>query len=190
MAVSGARYCPSMPKSGAGDHEEKVLRVASPVLGQLVDVLKKREVGNATRRLRQLHRLYLDYPTQALVRAVELALVHGLYDLERIESMLLRQLAGTLFRLDVSRHESPNALGDDPDPYGGACFDAEDEHALYGCDAPEDDANAPALPNSHDQGTAEPSPSPEPPLTSTNDDGEQESDPPPTTPIDEEPDHG
>jgi transposase len=80
--------------------EEKLLRTASDVLGRLVDVIKLREGGRAARGIRRLHRLYLEYPTHALVGAAEVALHHGLYDLARIENLLLSRLAGSFFRLD------------------------------------------------------------------------------------------
>jgi hypothetical protein len=83
--------------------EERVLRAAAPELGLLIDALKKRHGGRAVRALRHLHRLYLDYPTEPLVRAVARALDHGLLDLGRIETMVLRGLAGDFFRLPTPR---------------------------------------------------------------------------------------
>jgi hypothetical protein len=45
--------------------------------------------------------MYLDYPAQPLIRAVSAALTHGLYDMERIERMVLRGIAGEFFRIPI-----------------------------------------------------------------------------------------
>lgn len=79
--------------------EEKVLRAAGPELTALVGALRKRHGGRAVRAMRQLHRIYLDYPTEAVVTAARRALEFGLLDLNRIEQMVLRRIAGDFFRL-------------------------------------------------------------------------------------------
>lgn len=91
--------------------EEKTLRAASPVLGQLVDLLKARYRGRAVRQLRRLHAMYLDYPTEPLVAAVDKALSFGLLDLKRIEKVVLQTIAGDYFRLPVP--DPPDEGGDD-----------------------------------------------------------------------------
>jgi len=83
----------------APSDEECVLRAASPELGALVDGLRKRSGGRALRKVRQLHRLYLDYPTEAVVDAVATALEYGLLDVSRIETIVLQRVAGDFFRL-------------------------------------------------------------------------------------------
>jgi len=47
----------------------------------------------------ELHRLYLDYPTEALRETIRSALGFGLTDLARLERMLLTRIAGEYFRL-------------------------------------------------------------------------------------------
>ncbi len=79
--------------------EEAVLRAAGPELATLVDALRVRHGGRAVRAMRQLHRIYLDYPTEAVVAAVRRALEFGLVDLHRIEQMVLKRIAGDFFRL-------------------------------------------------------------------------------------------
>jgi transposase len=80
--------------------DEKLLRAASPVLGRFVDALKtRRDGGRLGMRLRQLRRLYLEYPTEALVAALEVALPHGLFDLRRIEELVLKHVGKTFFQL-------------------------------------------------------------------------------------------
>ncbi len=82
--------------------EEAVLRAADPVLEQLVTALRKRHGGRAVRPLRLLHRIYVDYPTEAVVAAVRTANDFGLVDLARIERMVLRHVAGDFFRLPLT----------------------------------------------------------------------------------------
>ena len=85
--------------------QEATLRTASPELGFLIDALRKRHGGRAAKTVRQLHRIYLDYPTDAVVVAVGRALEFGLLDLNRIERMVLRHVAGDFFRLTTKEDE-------------------------------------------------------------------------------------
>ena len=85
--------------------EETVLRAAAPELGVLVDALRKRHGGRAARAIRQLNRIYLDYPTEPVVVAVGRALEFGLLDLSRIEQMVLRRIAGDFFRLPTQEDD-------------------------------------------------------------------------------------
>jgi hypothetical protein len=88
------RELPPLPQEG-------VLRSVGPELAALIDAIRKTHGGRAGHHLRSLHRLYVDYPTAALQRAVATALEHGLTDPKRIEKILLRTLAGEFFRLPV-----------------------------------------------------------------------------------------
>lgn len=96
--------------------EEITLRNAAPDLGTLVDRLRVRHGGQALRTVKRLHKLWLDYPTEAVVEAVEVALRHGLIDLERIERMVLRRIAGDFFRLPTDA--DPEDEDPKPDPEG------------------------------------------------------------------------
>jgi hypothetical protein len=89
-----AKRKPAPPSS-----EEALLRKAAPALAPLIDRLRQHHGGQAGRTMRQLHRMYLDYPEDALTRAVAGALSHGLINLRRIEKMVLRGLGGEFFRL-------------------------------------------------------------------------------------------
>lgn len=51
-----------------------------------------------------------------MVEAVEVALRHGLIDLERIERMVLRRIAGDFFRLPTDAE--PEDEEPEPDPEG------------------------------------------------------------------------
>ncbi|PRQ08096.1 hypothetical protein ENSA7_22500 [Enhygromyxa salina] len=79
--------------------DEKLLREVSPVLGKLVDRLRKRHGGQALRKVRRLRRMYLEYPTDELIAAVDDALSFDLYDLDRIDRMVLQRIQGDFFRL-------------------------------------------------------------------------------------------
>lgn len=91
--------------------EEKALRAAAPELEQLVDRLRKRHGGRALRAVRQLHRMYVDYPSDVLVDAVRQALHFGLIHLGRIEQMTLTRIRGDFFQLDIE----PDDEGNDAD---------------------------------------------------------------------------
>jgi len=79
--------------------QERVLRAASTVIATWLDALRARGQHNA-RVVRAMHQLWMDFPAEPLERAVARATEHGLMDTARIESIVLRELAGTYFRLD------------------------------------------------------------------------------------------
>jgi DNA-binding Lrp family transcriptional regulator len=79
--------------------EELVLRAGPRPLGAMVDAIKARRGGRAVRPIRELHRMYLDYPEGPLSRALDVALKYGVTDIARIEEMVLKQIAGDFFRL-------------------------------------------------------------------------------------------
>ena len=81
--------------------EMAVLSAGVPELAAMASLLKTRGGKRAARSIRHLHRMYLDYPSEPLRRAVRAALEHGLYDVERIERMVLRAIAGEYFRINI-----------------------------------------------------------------------------------------
>lgn len=85
--------------------EEGILRAQGAQFQSFVDALKTTHGGRATRGLRRLHQLFLDYPTEPLRQVLAQALRYRLLDLERIERMLLRHLSGELFRLPTNPEE-------------------------------------------------------------------------------------
>ena len=88
--------------------EEKLLRVASPVVAAMVEALKKRHAGRSTRLLQRLHRMWLEYPQEPFDTALRVALEHGLFELNRIETLILRHVAGDFFRLrPPDDHDDP-----------------------------------------------------------------------------------
>jgi transposase len=88
--------------------EETALRESFPELADYVTTLKKRGRQQTTLALRQLVRLSREYPREAFLRAAQQAAQYGLFDLDRLERMVLRLIAHDYFRLDPEK-------GDDDD---------------------------------------------------------------------------
>jgi len=86
--------------------KERLLRGQGEELSSLIDALQKRYGGRAVKAVGRLHRLWSDYPTEALRGAVSVALQHGLLDLERIERMVLQRVAGDFFRLPTDDEDT------------------------------------------------------------------------------------
>jgi transposase len=78
--------------------EERQLHAELPELCDWVSELRHRAPrGRAVARLRQLRRLLRDYPQAPLLEALRDAASYGLYDLERIETMVLRNIRHDYF---------------------------------------------------------------------------------------------
>ncbi len=92
--------------------EEQVLRAAGDPVAQLGDLVKAR---HGARGLRRLHRLYLDYPSEALVKAATTALAFGLHDLDRIEKLVLRTMRAVYFRLPTFEPEPDIGIASESD---------------------------------------------------------------------------
>jgi hypothetical protein len=98
---TGKRY-PPVP-------EEALLRAVGEHFVDFLDMLHTKQ-GRAARKVRRLHRLYMEYPTEAVHRALDDAVTYGLTDLERVERMVLRNVAGDYFRLSVNNGAEPDEL--------------------------------------------------------------------------------
>ena len=88
--------------------EEKVLRAQGAPFDELIDQLQKRHGGRSTRAVRQLHRLWRDYPQGSVAASISEALRYGLTDPRRIEAMVLRRIAGDIFTLPTDREDDPH----------------------------------------------------------------------------------
>src|SRR5438132_4061974 len=80
--------------------EEKAIVTAAPELADYVAGLKQRSRKVVTLALRQLLRLVREYPREPLLGAVREAGRYGLYDLDRLERMILRRVTREYFLLD------------------------------------------------------------------------------------------
>jgi hypothetical protein len=83
--------------------EEKAILESAPEIAEYVAALKQRSRKVPGVALRQLLRLVREYPREPLVAAVREAAHYGLYDLDRLERMILRRVARDYFLLDGER---------------------------------------------------------------------------------------
>jgi len=80
--------------------EEGAILAAAPELAEYVAGLKQRSRKVTTLALRQLLRFVREYPRESLLGAVQEAARYGLYDLDRLERMILRRVTHEYFLLD------------------------------------------------------------------------------------------
>jgi transposase len=85
--------------------EEQLLRGDHPSLERYAAALKQRAHGRGVRALRRLLELKRTYPSGPFLAAIEQALRFGLFDLQRLETLILKQVAGDFFNLDGDRDE-------------------------------------------------------------------------------------
>ena len=79
--------------------EEKAILASVPEIADYLAALKQRTRKVLTLALRQLLRLVREYPREPLLAAVGEAARYGLYDLDRLERMILRRVAREYFLL-------------------------------------------------------------------------------------------
>ena len=80
--------------------EEKAILSAAPELAEYVAGLKQRSCKVVTLARRQLLRFVCEYPREPLLGAVQEASRYGLYDLDRLERMILKRVTREYFLLD------------------------------------------------------------------------------------------
>lgn len=80
--------------------EERLLSGYHPDLARYIVEMKKRSPGRGINRLRRLLEFKRSYPSEAFLAAVQHALHFGMFDLPRLERMILRQIAGDFFDLE------------------------------------------------------------------------------------------
>jgi hypothetical protein len=85
--------------------EENAILTAAPELAEYVVGLKQRSRKVITLALRQLLRFVREYPREPLLGAVREAARYGLYDLDRLERMILRRVTREYFLLDRGPQE-------------------------------------------------------------------------------------
>lgn len=84
----------------AASKTEAELRGHSPLLDQYMSALKKHAKGSGHRQLNRLLNLKRMYPTDAFLSALKKADHYGLYDLNRLESLIIKSVAGNYFNLE------------------------------------------------------------------------------------------
>ena len=94
--LAGHHPTPSRVKPGSA-LEEILLRDDHPALARYAAALKQQ--GRGLRALRRLLAMKRSYPAQPFLAAIEQALRYGLFDLGRVEALILKYVAGDFFRL-------------------------------------------------------------------------------------------
>lgn len=87
--------------------EEQAIVTAVPEIALYVAALKQHSHKLATLSLRQLLQMVREYPRQALLLAVREAAQYGLYDLDRLERMILRRVQRDFFLLENDPDKEP-----------------------------------------------------------------------------------
>lgn len=89
----------SRSKCPAVSAEEKALTGIDPVLDSYISQLKKRCHGRGLVKFRKLLELKQTYPKDAFMTAISKAQKYGLYDLARLEKIIISFIAGVYFNL-------------------------------------------------------------------------------------------
>jgi hypothetical protein len=101
--ITSAEHKPSRGegiKRGDPHPDEQALSAAAPEIAAYVTALKQKSRKGVAVALRQLLRLLKEYPREPFLAAVREAAQYGLYDLDRLERMILRRIARDYFLLD------------------------------------------------------------------------------------------
>lgn len=94
--------------------EETELTRRLPESAAYLAGLKRRGKLQTTLALRQLLRMVREYPREPVLTALQTATHYGLYDLGRLERMILRGIATTYFQLPLSPEPVPGEPVDEP----------------------------------------------------------------------------
>lgn len=81
--------------------EEQLLHGHHPILDGYAAALKQRAHGRGVRHLRRLLEMKRTYPSAPFLAALEQALHFGMFDLGRLEMLILKRVAGEFFALDL-----------------------------------------------------------------------------------------
>jgi hypothetical protein len=88
--------------------EEQAILQAAPEIAEYVSALKQHSRKLVVLALRQLLRLVREYPREPFLAAVREAARYGLYDLDRLERMILRRVQRDFFLLDEELEKEPS----------------------------------------------------------------------------------
>ncbi len=96
--LAGHHTIPERKNRGTAK-EEQLLTGHHPSLDQYASALKSRRNGWGRRALHRLLDLKRTYPAGPFIAAIEQALHYGMFDLGRLESLILKRVAGDFFDL-------------------------------------------------------------------------------------------
>jgi hypothetical protein len=102
-------------RSEPSTDEKELLRIA-PELAEYVASIKRH--GRGLRDIRRLLGMASDFPRGPLMDTVRVAMSYGLFDLERVETMLLRSLKDQFFLVPGAASADTDALDIDSDSDG------------------------------------------------------------------------
>src|SRR5262249_18239168 len=85
--------------------EAQLLSGDHPSLERYAAALKKRAYGRGVRALRRLLELKRTYPPGPFLAPIEQALRFGLFDLQRLETVILKQVAGDFVNLESEKDD-------------------------------------------------------------------------------------
>jgi transposase len=94
------------PRNSVSAEEQELLRI-EPALGAYIAALKAHAGGRGTLWLRRLLGLLRDFPRDSLLAAVSHALDFGLFDIDRLERLVLRHIARDYFVVADLPRDSP-----------------------------------------------------------------------------------
>jgi hypothetical protein len=87
-------------KRGATHPDEVAILSAAPEIAPYVESLKRKGRKVVGVALRQLLRMLREYPREPFLGAITEAAEYGLYDLDRVERMILRRVQRDFFLLE------------------------------------------------------------------------------------------
>lgn len=90
-------------KADRAPREERTLLVLMPQLETYVTHLKLRARGNTTLAIRRLLTMAHEYPREPFCAALADAATYGLYDMHRVERMILRRVASDFFQMGTEQ---------------------------------------------------------------------------------------
>jgi hypothetical protein len=120
--------------------EEQALRT-HPGLASFLDQAFH-HTGKSALFIRRLYQFYLDYPTESVEKVLQIACNFGLYDLGRIERMILRSIAGDYFRLQEFYHPIQKGEDTDESEIKGTPTEREPEPTADPAETHEDSGNS------------------------------------------------
>jgi hypothetical protein len=85
--------------------EERAILAAAPQIAAYVESLKRKGRKMVSLLLRQLLRMLREYPREPFLAAIAEAAQYGLYDLDRVERMILRRVARDFFLLEGNHND-------------------------------------------------------------------------------------
>jgi transposase len=93
--------------------DERELAAAEPPLPEYAQEVKRRGSNRWPVALRRLAQMRRDYPRQPFLDAVKSAAQYGLFDLDRLERMVLRNIASAYFVTPLDRPDSDEGAADE-----------------------------------------------------------------------------